>query len=61
MILILPPQVSHLAKEQIEMSAYLHGIKNPVVTELAPDNGFRRFEIVEGTVSAEQSPPSDVG
>lgn len=54
MILLLPPDISHLAKQQIEISAALHGIKNPVVTELEPDAGMRRFRIVEGE---ETNPP----
>lgn len=61
MILLLPPQLSYQAKQHIEMSAELHGIKNPTVTELSRDTAWpdwRRFEIVEGDVTP---PPIDAG
>lgn len=48
MRLLLPPQLSHDAKRQIEQTVLLHGIKNPVVVELEQHQGMRRFEITEG-------------
>lgn len=59
MILLLPPQLDRMVKQQTELCAHLHGIKNPVVTELEPKAGMRRFEIVEGEVTAIPPPPSD--
>lgn len=50
MILLIPPQLAGKAKQQIEISADLHGIKNYVVTELKMDDGWRKFEIIEGEV-----------
>lgn len=56
MILLLPPQLANQAKQQIEMSAALHGIKNPVITELEPDAGMRRFEILENEDRRDELP-----
>lgn len=57
MILLLPPQLASQANQQISISADLHSIKNPVVTEFLYDDGWRKFEIVEGEVACTTPPP----